>query len=337
MHTLRLLALCSVVLSGCIPGPIREGNGRELLTGAHRLDKAYESESAWKNDTENTNIDYLSCYSWRNWLPESHLIAGKVFEYAMMASNTYDDDDPTFTIPGWSLEQRYTTWNGLAADLYLNADSSKGVVAYEGTNSLYDWLFSNFSLSPYPPAYIEAQRVFGLVREKYPYTEFSVTGHSLGGGLALTVSRHEEGVPAYVFNSSPRAHAWKRSHDNETYIIHETGEILYTLVGWVAPLALPDATSRRYNFADGLGGFFQAGAFEHAAYILARGTLLLATQGKQCTQHDIDESRYSCGGMNVGDYVVLPNETARTAFTANFDQEEALSLNPDLCAPIFRE
>jgi pimeloyl-ACP methyl ester carboxylesterase len=60
-------------------------------------------------------------------------------------------------------------------------------------------------------------------------TKIIVTGHSLGGGIALEVSLKRENVDAYVFNTSPRFSADGYNIDNKRVSVVEHGEILKAL------------------------------------------------------------------------------------------------------------
>src|SRR5690606_19676315 len=68
-----------------------------------------------------------------------------------------------------------------------------------------------------------------LRKEHSSETKFVVTGHSLGGSIALEVSLKREKVDAYVFNTSPRFSADGYKIYNKRVSIVEYGEVLKTL------------------------------------------------------------------------------------------------------------
>jgi hypothetical protein len=79
----------------------------------------------------------------------------------------------------------------------------EAVLAFRGTDDPRDWLH-NFRLTDEQA--VEGERVFREFAGKYRrdgVERISVTGHSLGGGLALRMSFLPEGVPATVFHWAP--------------------------------------------------------------------------------------------------------------------------------------
>jgi len=142
---------------------------------------------------------------------------------AMMASNTYLDSDRTYfplEILGWqkiSLEgmpiiyqentyKPKTSWgrifSNLQFDIWEHKQLGKTVFAFKGTDEKIDWLIGNLTFGISIP-YKSAKKHVRKYMERNPVQNVSLTGHSLGGGLALSVSVWE-GIDAIVFNTSPR-------------------------------------------------------------------------------------------------------------------------------------
>lgn len=131
---------------------------------------------------------------------------------AMMSSNAYHDPEKGhFAVDklGWNLidlkgevikNPTYTNHTGLAGDVYRNQEG-KCIVVFRGSDSRLDWILTNFSI--YSFQYKSAQKEFDGFNKKYKQCISMLTGHSLGGGLALSISG-QEGKPAIVFDSSPR-------------------------------------------------------------------------------------------------------------------------------------
>jgi len=150
-------------------------------------------------------------------------IAGKVALYAMMAANAYRKlGRIRFGLSklGWYLVDengKHADHNGLpvtgptvnhpvsglAYDIYERLDTNDVVVAYRGTDSKKDYLAANLAIPPFNFQYRQARRELGDYLASNPQRDVTVTGHSLGGGLALSMSVHH-GVPAYAFDPSPR-------------------------------------------------------------------------------------------------------------------------------------
>jgi hypothetical protein len=147
--------------------------------------------------------------------PISAAIAARNALYAMMASNCYHEKDKLyFPIEKWNwllvdkdgdpseepTKEGFIT--GFAYDIYEHQDSNKSVIAFRGSDSKKDWIASNLAV-PFSIPYKSARKAVRKYLHKFPERSLSLVGHSLGGGLALGASCHY-GIPAFVFNPSPR-------------------------------------------------------------------------------------------------------------------------------------
>lgn len=184
------------------------------------------------------------------WADQIRRAAVEAYPYAQMSNNAYADGPrydlgPEFTNPhneqndnigfAYSLFER---WEGGAR--------KEVIIAFRGTEltSARDWIPGNL---------IGAQNARGLavykrVRDLTPSTvAVSVTGHSLGGGIATHVSLRHAGVKTYIFNSSPRF--WKGGNipENRRLSIVEYGEVLKLgrLFGREAPQTYISINCRR--------------------------------------------------------------------------------------------
>lgn len=246
-------------------------------------------------------------------IPSRATLAKRHFVHAAMASNTYRSptDKPIFAIPDWRLLRSLQSPSGLLLDVYGNSDnvstSTKLVVAYRGTDgaSWDDW---GNNLAPREPAqYREAYAHLRDLRMENSGAEYTVVGHSLGGGIALNMSLRFDGVDAVGFNPSPRIHFGRTStsYNNQRTTLYEVGEVLNLISGPWTRLRLPDDTAHgNYNFLD-----YRTLAFspipEHGIYELTRGLLLVA--------------------MTRGD------EAAQRMFAANIDRTTALKVDAEHC------
>jgi len=142
---------------------------------------------------------------------------------AMMSSNTYLDSSRTYfpieklgwqkiNIEGMPITKRENTYkpktifgrffSNLQYDIWEHKEHKKTIFAFKGTDEKIDWIVGNLSVGlsiPYKSAKKHVRKYVAL----NPGQEVILTGHSLGGGLALSVSVWE-GLDAYVFNTSPR-------------------------------------------------------------------------------------------------------------------------------------
>lgn len=210
-------------------------------------------------------------------------IAKESYIYALLSNNVYRDSKskPIFEILSLPEPVRYESDNGLAIEEYRiieNGKLAEIIVVFEGTtfSSLEDWK-ANLSIYYEPKQYSQAKNhVEGLVKEaKEKGVRLTATGHSLGGGIALNMSYHFEGVDAYVFNTSPRAFFdAKEIPSNKRVSIGESGEILGA-GRWLWHEKLSDFPSYTYNFMKWKKGLTR-GVNEHSIYYLSRGLLLYA-------------------------------------------------------------
>jgi hypothetical protein len=162
--------------------------------------------------------------------------------HAMICSNCYHKKERKrfpVELMGWQLvdtngnptnEPSYTNLLGVAFDIYKKAGEKKYIVAFRGTDSKFDYLTASFPITFFiSPHYKSAtKRVYKEFLKKLDQDAVVVvTGHSLGGGLALNTSL-KHGKDAVVFDSSPRIFdGWGDKHKNAQRIgIYQNGEVL---------------------------------------------------------------------------------------------------------------
>lgn len=244
-------------------------------------------------------------------------LAKRHYLHAVMANNSYraPDNKPIFIIPNWYLINSLESTSGFGLLLYGNrptaAESSDLVVAYRGTDfeSLDDW---GNNLSPKEPMqYKQAFSHLNELRKLNPSAKITVTGHSLGGGIALNMSMRMREIDAVAFNASPRIYFGKTSKlPNYRAHLYELGEGLNGLFGPWIRVRLPNETAYgNYNFLD-----YRVISFspvqEHGIYELTRGLILVA--------------------MTRGD------EQAQRLFAANISEADARSKDWENCQKYFR-
>lgn len=166
-------------------------------------------------------------------------IAAKYAIYAMLSSNAYHKSDRVkFPVEmlGWiqidltgnpTKQPTKVRRSGLAYDIFEKQNTNEVIFAFRGTDSKKDYLNANFAIPPFSIQYAQANNEFEDYIKTHPDKLITVTGHSLGGGLALSISvRH--GFNAVVFDSSPRVFDGSRDINlAATRIqVYEGGEIL---------------------------------------------------------------------------------------------------------------
>jgi hypothetical protein len=241
---------------------------------------------------------------------ENRNAALKSFQYALMSNNVYrnGEEKPIFALPEWTLVERYDYPSGLVLEMLIKRTIDNHIeevaIAFKGTdfNSGDDWL-NNVAFKE-PPQYREAQEyVKNLLKsQEYKGVRISVTGHSLGGGLALNValrqSTKERPINAFVFNSSPRAFFGDYDLDSpgDRYLIDETGEILwYARSFWYKKFKRMYKYRYRFNLLN-YDGVISKAVSEHGIYQMSRALLLIS--------------------------VGLDNVYAREVFKVNFDLQD---------------
>lgn len=156
--------------------------------------------------------------------PLTRALANEVALYSMMASNAYADDPgktrfeldrlgwKKVDLQGGSVAEGRNSYqpktpvgdvfSNLQFDIWEDSNSQRTVFAFKGTKEKIDWFAGNVAVGISIP-YKSAKKHVREYMKAHPERAVTVTGHSLGGGLALSVS-FWEGVDAVVFNTSPR-------------------------------------------------------------------------------------------------------------------------------------
>ena len=169
------------------------------------------------------------------------VIAGELATYAMMSANAYEKKVGRVRFDlkklGWELvdldgeptDQPTKTYefSGLAYNIYEKVGTNKVVFAFRGTDNKNDFLWANFSIPPFNFQYRQARKAVGKYLLENNHKNVIATGHSLGGGLALSVSVHH-GIKAITFDPSPRVFdgIGDMHEPAERIIVYQKGEIL---------------------------------------------------------------------------------------------------------------
>lgn len=167
--------------------------------------------------------------------------AGLTWAYAQMAQNAYGEGAREFVLPATIIPRDRVDNDEIdfAYRIYDRNDGAKRtevIVAFRGTEGMGDWWYGNI---------LGRQNLRGLDVVRGVFQELadrgesdvkvSVTGHSLGGGIAHYVSlrdvelkdgRRVAVTRSYVFNNSPRYWRGHGSHKVERIAMVEYGEIL---------------------------------------------------------------------------------------------------------------
>lgn len=154
--------------------------------------------------------------------------AKKYAIYAMMASNAYQKKDEMFPLSqlGYKSEPVSYFWSGLQYDIIEKEDSDEIIIAYRGTDSIWDNITTNFSIfsTQAELAYFDLTKIINKYKDNNK--TIVLVGHSLGGGLAIGMSLRE-GLTAITFDPSPRKFdGGIFSKPAKRTVIYQQGEIL---------------------------------------------------------------------------------------------------------------
>ncbi|WP_156172344.1 alpha/beta hydrolase family protein [Aurantiacibacter marinus] len=174
------------------------------------------------------------------WYEETRDVAERSWLYAQLSSNAYDDPAEEFILPG-DVVLRVMQPNDGRGYAYAIYDRFEGqrlvetIIAYRGTEASFnDWFLGNILGAQNGSGIATATAVAAqLDRPEYENVKLSVTGHSLGGGIAHHVSLYpvddnDSSVRrSVVFNNSPRFSGFPR--DGDRLAVVERGEWLTAL------------------------------------------------------------------------------------------------------------
>jgi pimeloyl-ACP methyl ester carboxylesterase len=176
----------------------------------------------WRQDPL-TGLDHVS-----GWSDQVRAAADEAYLYAQMSVNAYDDEDRYDLGPAVrTIENAPNNELGFAYSIFEHrrAGGLEVVIAFRGTEfrTTEDWIDGNLFARQNP----QGLALYDRIRARYdPDVPITVTGHSLGGGIAIQVSLERPNVKAYVFNTSPRFRLRGSSQPNRRLSIVEYGEFL---------------------------------------------------------------------------------------------------------------
>ena len=120
-------------------------------------------------------------------------------------------------------------FSNLQFDIWESVDKPITIFSFKGTDERIDWFTGNLAIGFSVP-YKSAKKHVKKYMDKHPGREIILTGHSLGGGIALSVSLWL-GKDAYVFDPSPRVFDGLKNANEPAIrkIIYQKGDVLNSI------------------------------------------------------------------------------------------------------------
>lgn len=176
------------------------------------------------------NVDLTGRDHPSGWADQIRTTGEEAYIYAQLSANAYEADS-AYTLPDTIKAVRH---DGVCTDpdnigfACLVHERREGpkivevIIAFRGTEDGRDWWTGNI----FPKQLPKSLDTYDAVKALYPNIPISVTGHSLGGGLATHVTLRRKNVDGYFFNTSPRFSRGKKWVKNRRVSIVEYGEPL---------------------------------------------------------------------------------------------------------------
>jgi len=158
-------------------------------------------------------------------------------------------------------------------------ESKEVIIAFVGSNDWSDWIWTNFLFSQ--QQHESARAYVKSIAERRQGKRIVVTGYSLGGALAVHVTKHEETKKlvsqAWVFNPSPKT--WVSGElDKRIWLGAAKGEFLssirspfFTFLPGINKIGSPEPQT-----AEGFYLIKTSGIYGHFRWVLARNMLHFA-------------------------------------------------------------
>ncbi|MDE1467908.1 hypothetical protein [Aurantiacibacter sp. D1-12] len=167
--------------------------------------------------TTSTAIDRGGANPVAGWNAGTRALAANSWLYAQLAINAYEDHE-AFILPGDVVQRTPTLGNDDIGYAYVIFDRFDGdelvetIIAYRGTEPGFDdFVLGSVLGGHHDRGLATAMAVYEQMQApQYAQTSLSLTGHSLGGGVAMEVSEQPLGEDGegrariVAFNSAPR-------------------------------------------------------------------------------------------------------------------------------------
>jgi hypothetical protein len=170
-----------------------------------------------------TKVPLTDCDHPSGWCLEIRNIAVKSWKYGQLSKNVYNKPYQFDMKHHFEKIKDYEKNQiDFFATLYRDISNDELVLVYRGTDSFKDFKTGNNPFKQSQNNY--GVEIFDLITKEYGQISV-VSGHSLGGGIAIHLSLNRENIVAFSFNGSPVFKNIKNI-TNDRYSIVENGEVL---------------------------------------------------------------------------------------------------------------
>ena len=208
--------------------------------------------------------------------PQQKTVAANYALYAVLSHNIYRNEAVYFRLPNeWQNVYSFGDSTGLNYKIFEKLQKGKvveAVMVFRGTENGRDWIKGNFTNTQYKHARAHISRFITGYKD-IPKT---LTGHSLGGDLAIYASYEFDDVTAVGFNTNTREYHGQ-IRPNTRVIISEKGDFekkfshIWNPKRWMTSANLPGIFYQQYDFV--APGVVKA----HESYPLAQGLIMLGS------------------------------------------------------------
>jgi hypothetical protein len=167
-----------------------------------------------------------------NGFPAKRDVLAESALYAVFSAIAYEDSGlGIFKLPnGWVRDASKQDPSGLFMAIFRNYAFKRLAVAYRGTEgTISDWINNLL-----PIVKMQSGPALAFTKEIIDTNQgwsIVLTGHSLGGGLAIEMSHRLDGVSVFAFNPSPRIGLNRSGYRNKRVVIREKHEPLAIVRG----------------------------------------------------------------------------------------------------------
>jgi len=228
-------------------------------------------------------------YADQHYQPAQKQTADNYAIYALLSHNAYRNEPFYFRLPNnWHKSGYYADSSGLSYQTYelkKEGETVEAVMVFPGTEGIKDWVNGNVSRKQIR----RAKPHIAKFMQRYSGVPKIVTGHSLGGSLAMYASYEFAGLSAVGFQVPPRKTP-KAIPPNTRVIINEKGDFAPKIGNfwfpdrWISGASMAGVYYQQFDFVPPT--FTQA----HDSFSLAYGLLRVGSLSNPDLDHILKQN-----------------------------------------------